>query len=162
VPLASGGGAGEEGGATALGKGEGRPAMTVPREGEGRPATRAPRKGEGRPAMARASAREGSLAFSLRVGSRVCGRAGRWASGGGELALRNDHNTLGRIKSTKIAILGRHQRASASVRKRFMTDWWDGSIIDTQDTRKFWAQEFLKTSFVFGIQLIKREIAQCK
>ena len=47
MPLASGGGAGEEGGATALGTGEGRPATTTPREGEGRPAT------------ARASARDG-------------------------------------------------------------------------------------------------------
>ena len=47
MPLASGGGAREEGGATALGTGEGRPAMTVPREGEGRPET------------ARASARDG-------------------------------------------------------------------------------------------------------
>ena len=47
MPLASGGNAGEEGGATALGTGEGRPAMTVPREGECRPAT------------ARASARDG-------------------------------------------------------------------------------------------------------
>ena len=47
VPLASGGGAGEEGGETALGTGEGRPAMTAPREDEGRPAT------------ARASTRDG-------------------------------------------------------------------------------------------------------
>jgi len=57
VPLVSGGGAGEEGGATALGTGEGRPA-TFP--------------------------------FAW-----VRGRAGRWAGGGGELALRNDHNALG-------------------------------------------------------------------
>ena len=54
MPLASGGGAGEEGGATALGTGEGRPATTVPREGECRPAT------------ARASARDGR---------RCCGEA---------------------------------------------------------------------------------------
>jgi len=54
VPLASGGGAGEEGGETALGTGEGRPAMTAPREDEGRPAT------------ARASARDGR---------RCCGEA---------------------------------------------------------------------------------------
>ena len=57
--------------------------------------------------------------FSLRVGAQVRGRAGRWAGGGGELALRNDHNALERIKSIKIAILGRHQEASASVRKHF-------------------------------------------
>ena len=43
------------------------------------------------------------------------GRAGRWAGGGGELALRNDHNALEQIKSIKIAILGRHEEASASV-----------------------------------------------
>ena len=77
VPLASGGGAGEEGGATALGTGEGRPA-TFP--------------------------------FAW-----VLGRAGRWASGGGELPLRNDHNALERIKSIKIAILGRHQQALGSI-----------------------------------------------
>ena len=33
--------------------------------------------------------------------------------------VRNDHNALGRIKSTKIAILGKHQKVSASVRKHF-------------------------------------------
>jgi len=49
----------------------------------------------------------------------VRGRAGRWAGGGGELALRNDHNALERIKSIKIAILDRHQEASANVRKHF-------------------------------------------
>ena len=53
MPLASGG-AGEEGGATALGTGEGRPTTTAPRESEGRPAT------------ARASARDGR---------RCCGEA---------------------------------------------------------------------------------------
>ena len=54
MPLASGGGAEEEGGATALGTGEGRPATTVPRDGECRLAT------------ARASARDGR---------RCCGEA---------------------------------------------------------------------------------------
>ena len=37
----------------------------------------------------------------------------------GRTYVRNDHNAPGRIKSTKIAILGRHQKASASVRKHF-------------------------------------------
>jgi len=38
---------------------------------------------------------------------------------GSERAVRNDHITLRRIKSTKINILGRHQEASASVSKHF-------------------------------------------
>ena len=77
VPLASGGGAGEEGGATALGTGEGRPATTVPREGECRPAT------------ARASARDGRRCcgvvdvgqagdISLLVGAWAVWEVGRW------------------------------------------------------------------------------------
>ena len=51
--------------------------------------------------------------------SWVRGQAGRWTSGGGELALRNDYNALEQIKSIKIAILDRHEEASASVRKHF-------------------------------------------
>ena len=79
MPLASGGGAGEEGGATALGTGEGRPSTMVPREGEYKPTT------------ARASVMDGRRC----CGEADVGRAGRWAGGGGELALRNDHNALG-------------------------------------------------------------------
>jgi len=72
---------------------------------------------------ARAGARMGAGAVGRRMSGRpttlpfawVHGRAGRWASGGGELPLRNDHNALERIKSIKIAILGRHQQALGSI-----------------------------------------------
>ena len=60
MPLASGGGTGEEGGATALGTGEGRPATMVPHEGECRPVT------------ARASARDGRRCY----GEADVGQAG--------------------------------------------------------------------------------------
>jgi len=50
----------------------------------------------------------------------VRGRAGRWAGGGGELALRNDYNALERIKSIKIVILGRHEAFSTIVKGLFI------------------------------------------
>jgi len=62
----------------------------------------------------RMSGRPTTFPFAL-----VRGRAGRGAGGGGELALRNDHNALERIKTIKIAIFVRHQKASTSVRKHF-------------------------------------------
>ena len=70
MPLASGGGAGEEGGATALGTGEGRPATTVPREGGCKPAT------------ARASARDGRRCrgeADVGQAGDVSLRVGAWA-----------------------------------------------------------------------------------
>ena len=72
------------------------------------------------------------LRSNRTAGLQINLRDGRWVSvppapesfvvnawDGRKGDVRNDHNALGRIKSTKIAILGKHQEASASVRKHF-------------------------------------------
>lgn len=105
VPLASGGGAREEGGETALGMGKGRPATTVLHEDEGRPEMARASAMDGRRCCGEADVEQADDVFPSRRSS------GAWAGrevgrrGCGARAARNDHITLRRINSTKMAIL---------------------------------------------------------